>query len=179
MLSRLFSSPGPLPVCLLPPPLCPFGRHSGSRVYTGKGTSGRSLSPAEWAPGQVRNRDCLAWVQTRGRTQKHWPRDSARRRNLRHTYTGLGTLYCQAFGPLYTTLSWSLQFPPRAPPAFWPLAGRKAELVGLARVQTVTDGSRSAGRQRDRACRRWEAQFAYGGANQAWGGAGHELERPT
>lgn len=79
--SRLFSSPGALPVFLLSSPPRPLGRLSGSQIHMGKGTSGRSLSPAGWAPGQVRNRDCLAWVQTRARTQKHWPRDSVRRRN--------------------------------------------------------------------------------------------------
>lgn len=55
--SRLFSSPGVLPVFLHSRPPRPHGRPSESRIYVEKGTSGRLLFPAEWAPGQVRNQD--------------------------------------------------------------------------------------------------------------------------
>lgn len=55
--SRLFSSPGALPVFLHSRPPRPHGRPSESRIYVEKGTSGRLLFPAEWAPGQVRNQD--------------------------------------------------------------------------------------------------------------------------
>lgn len=84
-----------------------------------------------------------AWVQPEGAHKSPGP-GALVQRDASHTYTWLGTQVVLP-GPRVSFIPPRTGAPSpgrrlRAPPAFPSLAGRKAELVGLAWIQTVMDG---------------------------------------